>query len=76
MIGTLKSAIKLLGLPDIDDDSFEHYHADVEGDRGRPPADGSEPAVTAPRREPARWAVTSEIARDTPLTRWPLTLIK
>ncbi|KAG7280472.1 hypothetical protein CRUP_033773 [Coryphaenoides rupestris] len=24
----------LLGLPDIDDDSFEHYHADVEGEPG------------------------------------------
>ncbi|XP_056154590.1 maturin isoform X2 [Lampris incognitus] len=24
----------LLGLPDIDDDSFEHYHADVDGEPG------------------------------------------
>ncbi|XP_055011828.1 maturin-like [Boleophthalmus pectinirostris] len=24
----------LLGLPDIDDDSFEHYHADMEGEPG------------------------------------------
>lgn len=25
---------QLLGLPDLEDDSFEHYHADMEGEPG------------------------------------------